>query len=786
MPSSPHDPHEIRDLVPINGASSPTSDGHTQSGESISGFKREYAGLLEYWQMVRRHKVAVVLTTLLGLIAGILITLPEPRIYQARTTLEIQSLNDDFLNMKNVNPTSGAGNSYSPEYEILTQVKILQSRSLLNRVVAKIESRRRPGILPPPDRLTAWRNALKLSQPAPDQLWRQAIGLAAGSIKVKASGTNRIVELSCDSTSPQVAAQFLNTLSEEFIEQNLEARWKSTEHTGEWLTKQLQDLKIKLERSEEQMQAYARATGLVITAEKNADDTKLTDVQKQLSEAEADRLAKQSKFEMAAASPPDAMPEVLDDAGLQDTQKSLIDLKRQLAQLRVTFTTNHPEVKRVESQVNLLESSLAKQRADILTRIRNEYHGAVRKEKLLSSSYKSQTGLVSEQATKSAHYNLLKREVDTTRLLYETMLQKLKEASISSALRASNIRTVDPAEPPGAPYKPDATRSAIVGLLSGLCLGVGFAVMRERADRTLQDPGDPAYYLGLPELGIVPVGQLEITAAGLKERPKTHNGNGSGHLPDAEFITERLELQSWNRKSSLIAESFRSALTSILFSNHHGSRPRVLVFTSPSPKEGKTTVVCNMATALAEIRQRVLLIDADMRKPRLHKVFELANEVGLSNLLLQRTPVDVAQLQKAVQETIVPGLYVLPSGSARHNVSSLLHSDRLGELLSVARGLFDTVVIDTPPMINIADARILARFADAIILIVRSAQTTRDAALGAKRRFSEDGIQILGTILNGWNPNTPGYGYYRSYYAGYHHYYGKTAEKDTETEVKEA
>jgi capsular exopolysaccharide synthesis family protein len=309
--------------------------------------------------------------------------------------------------------------------------------------------------------------------------------------------------------------------------------------------------------------------------------------------------------------------------------------------------------------------------------------------------------------------------------------------------------------------------------------------MRERADRTLQDPGDPAYYLGLPELGVVPVGHLELTPGGLKERPNSQNGNDNGQLPETEVVAERLELATWHRKSSLLAESFRTALTSILFSNHTESRPRVLVFTSASPKEGKTTVVCNMASALAEIGHRVLVIDADMRRPRLHRVFNVENEYGLSNLLIQRGPVETSHLQKARQETVVPGLFVLASGSARHSVSSLLHSERLGELLTLARGQFDTIVIDTPPMVNISDARVLARYADAVVLVLRSNVTTRDAALGAKRRFAEDGIQVFGTILNGWNPNTPGYGYYRNYYAGYYHYYGKETE-EKEAEVKQS
>jgi capsular exopolysaccharide synthesis family protein len=198
----------------------------------------------------------------------------------------------------------------------------------------------------------------------------------------------------------------------------------------------------------------------------------------------------------------------------------------------------------------------------------------------------------------------------------------------------------------------------------------------------------------------------------------------------------------------------------------------VLVLTSASPKEGKTTVVSNLSIALAEINQRVLVIDGDMRRPRLHAVFNVENHRGLSDLLLEKTPLDGAKLEEACAATSVPGVYVLASGSSRRSASSLLHSPRLPELLNLAREKFDTVVVDTPPMVNIADARVVARFADALILVVRSGATTRDAAQLAKSRFAEDGIPVLGTILNFWNPKTPGYSYYRYYYAGYYHYYG--------------
>lgn len=748
-----------RTRVPISDAPNP-------------GVKREYAGVLEYWEIIRRHKGAVLLSTFLGALMAFLFTLPAPRIYQARTTLEIQDLNEDFLNMRNVNPTVDAGASYSPDYDIQTQVKILQSKSLTKTVLEKLRSHKPPETFQPPDRLSAWRKALHIAPPTQDMLWQEALSMTAGSLKVRSSGTNRIIELSCDSTNPRVAAAFANKLTEEYIEQNLEARWKSTEHTGEWLTKQLQDLKIKLEKSEEQLQSYARATGLVFTDEKNnVEDAKLADLQKQLSDAMGDRMSKQSRYEMAVASPPGAVPDVLDDSSLQDSQHALSDLKARLAQMRVTFTPNHQDVKRLQAQITSLEAAQQNESSNILTRIKNEYEAARRRENLLAASYVKQAQLVSEEAAKAAHYNLLKREVDTSRLLYENVLQKLKEASIAAALRASNIRVVDPAEPASAPYKPEVSRRIIVGLFLGAFLGVIWVVMRERADRTLQDPGDPAFYLNLPELGVVPLGSAQPGMPNAK-RLTAQNLRRNGKPPDADSLENPVELMTWNHKSSLLAESFRTTLTSILFSGQNGNRPRILVLTSASPKEGKTTVVCNLGISLAEINHTVLLIDGDMRRPRLHQVFDVENGTGLSDLLLDKVPVDGAKLEAAIQPTSVPGLFVLTSGQSRHSASSLVHSARLSELMACARQKFDTVVVDTPPMVNISDARVVARHGDAVILVLRSASTTRDAALLAKRRFSEDGISIVGTILNSWNPKTPGYGYYRYYYAGYYHYYG--------------
>ncbi len=748
------------------------------SDSARGGVKREYAGVLEYWQMVRRHKVAVFVVSLLGAVAGFLYTLPQPRIYQAHTTIEVQGLNEDFLGLHNVSPTVSPTSNYYPDFDIQTQVKIMQSESLANSVVADLEKSKPPENMRPPDRLTVWKKALKIDPPSQTELWKLAIATAAGTVRVRASGTNRIVEITCDSTQPQVAASFANTLTREFIEQNLEARWKSTEYTGEWLTRQLQDIKVKLEKADEELNSYARSSGLTFTDEKTSvEEDKLRSLQKDLLQAQSDRVSKQSKYEMASTSPPEALPDVLDDSALRDDETNLTELRRKVAELRISLTPQNPEVRRVQAQITLMEATVKQERVNILTRIKNEYDAAQNREKLMTASYLAEVKLVADQSEKTTHYGILKREVDSTRSLYETMLQRMKEASVASALRASNIRVVDPAEPPSIPYKPNVFRYITMGLLAGICLGVTLVVLRERADRTLHDPGDIAYYLHLPELGVVPTANVELTSRGFRTTRTPSRAAAmldlNGQPTQQDVPDDRVELITHVRKKSLISESFRTTLTSILFSGHNGDRPRVIVLTSASPKEGKTTVVCNLAIALAEINHKVLVIDADLRRPRIHNVFGVKNDNnGLSEILLKQEPLDEAALSAAVRPTYIPNLFVLPAGRSRFNAASLLHSERLPELLRGLRKQFDTIMIDTPPMVNIPDARVLARLADGVIMILRSAHTTRDAALLAKQRFLDDGIPVMGTILNNWNPNTPGYGYYRNYYEGYFHYLG--------------
>jgi succinoglycan biosynthesis transport protein ExoP len=728
-------------------------------------FEEPGPGLLpEYWQILRRRKGTLILIIFLGLLTSLLFTLPQTPIYQARGSIEIQNLNENFLNMRNVSPTADEGGSSTPGSDLQTQAKILQSESLLDRVAAKLDLGKK---LFPDDgsgRLSAWRKALGLGRGSQASTREKILALVANNLKISTGVNTRLVEIRYDSTDPQLAADFVNTLTAEFVQQNIESHWKTTQQTGEWLTRQMQDVRIKLEKSDDELQSYAQTSGLLFTSEKdNVAEEKLRQLQEELSKAQADRVTSQSKYELASTAAAESLPEVLDDATLKEYQIKLTDLRRQLAEISSSLTPAHPAVKKVQAQVTTLELALDKERTNIIQRIRNEFGSAQRREQMLAANYASHARLMSEQAAKVTHYNILKREVDTNRQLYDSMLQNVQQAGMTSALGASNIRVVDSAEPPTRPYKPSVVLNSALGLLAGAFFGIGFIVVQERADRTIHGPGDATLYLDVPELGAIP------SALGAKSRLFAYYQNGKG-LESKKSESRKpwqVELVTSNRKPSLLADAFRATLTSILFSGDNGNRPRIIVITSTNPGEGKTTVACNLALALAEIAPSVLmlpvlLIDGDLRRPRLHEIFGVPNRWGLSDLLEGKTPPNGCE--GMVFKTGFRNLNLLPAGSSTLNVSALLYSPRALAFLNRMRKEFHTVIIDAPPMLNMPDARILGRLADGVILVVRSARTMRYAAVAANQRLTDDGTRVLGTILNQWDPRktnqyTHGYGY---------------------------
>jgi succinoglycan biosynthesis transport protein ExoP len=725
----------------------PTPYKHAESPSQEVGGSPGYDSLLDHWQSLFRHRKTLLSFVAAGLVAAILISLIQTPIYRVRTSLEIQGIS--FLEPKGANDTGG--NYASPESYVETQVKLLQSESLLEHVIDKLKLQNEQ----PKSGLKAftWRihRMFQFSDPSGlperDKLMREI----ERNLTVRTSGNSRLLELTYESPDPKGAADFANTLVSQFIELSQEERWKSAQGTAEWLTSHLDKMKAQLEKSETEMQEYARASGLSFTSEKeNLAESRLKELQDDLSKAQADRIANQAKLEGAKSKPVDTLPEVLDDTTMREYRQRLTDLQRQYAELSATLTPEHYKVQRVQAQIDELKSAMQSERSNVIRRVGNEYSAALRRETLLTKARDEQAKVVADQSEKAIHYDTLKRDVDS------------KEASLASAMRDSNVMVVDRARPPLLPYRPSLPMNSAIGLCSGALFGFGFVLLRERVNRRISAPGDAQVYLDLPELGVIP---LDETAVPRQIPNRLRPRRPAPVLP--AWKSDGPELATWKRKPSMVAECARTTLTSILLPNENGEGPQVIVITSPCPGDGKTTVACNLSIAVAEIGRKALLIEGDLRRPRLNSVFGVGNHWGLSDVLRGDGALENVSVSHLVRETEVAGLYLLPGGSCGVTPSNLFYSPRMSTLLKKLRAEFDMILMDAPPMIHLADARVLGHLSDGVVLVIRAGQTTTESALSACQRFAEDGTRVLGTILNSWDPKTiGGYGY--GGYADYH------------------
>jgi capsular exopolysaccharide synthesis family protein len=706
-------------------------------------------GILEYFQLIRGHKLLVLAMLFLGTGAGCVISFLQVPIYEAHSYLEFQSAS-------NGGDAAGMGdhdaNGFSSENFLTTQVKVLQSMSLQKRVENKVRALHPQTAYTSPGRLIAWRKALGL----PIARRARTKALAPVEVQARVVENSRIIEIVCDSPDAQYSAVFANTMASEYIEFSLESVWASANTTSEWMNKQLERLKANLQASENQLQQYSQNSGLVYTgAEQSIEEETLKQLQAEYSTAKADRIAKQSLSEMAASTQVDSIPQVVDNGRLSEYQRKMAELRQELAELLTLYTPSHPKVMNVQAQITALENTLGGERKTIRTRIQNEYVAAQRREDLLAAEYGKQMDRLLQTDRKSVYYDVLKHEVDTDRTIYDQLLQKTKQVEIGSAVQASGIRILDPAEIPGRPTRPNLGRNASFGFLFGLFGAFGLVIGIEFVDRSVRAPGEAPFHLQVPELGVIPSQRYFPHAAEGRNAPHPNGNNGDG---------KAFELSTWQDHPSLLAESFRSALASIMVSGSGATLPGVIMITSAGKGEGKSSIVSNLGIALAEINQRVLLVDADMRKPHLHDIFNVPNSWGLSDLLREKSSLENSPVEGLCRKTDIEGLHLLPSGPGTLSIANLLYSRRLFELLQKLRSEFDIVVIDTPPMLYISDARVLGRLADGAILVIRASKTTRDAARVAKQRLVDDGIPVLGTILNEYDLRKKSrYGYYNSY-----------------------
>ena len=705
---------------------------------------------MNYSALLRRHRTAIAVIIGGMLLLSGLYTLLAHKVYKSEVILEVTGINQDFMNSKDVDPTS---NQITGDQYIETQTKLMKSPPVVQRT-AELMGPKVPGAIAANQGIVGtvreWIGEPAAASPAEGE---GVVLKMLDDAKVKVDGTSDLISLTVLGPEAQLTADTANTLTAQFIEQSQDARGNSAGSTNKFLTAQLSDARKKLQDSENALQDYARQTGIVIPNEsqESVAADKLRQIQTDLAKAESDEADTRAQVETSKSNPAESMPQVLDDPTLRDNRARLADLRRQLSDLSVTLTPANYRIQQLQAQIADLEQQSAQHRANIIRRLGVQDSETERRKALLSKAYQNQLGVVSDQSAKEVRYNILKKEVDANRDIYQSMLQKVKEASIVAALKSSDVRVVSPAIAAMSPYRPSLPLNLALGLLFGMAFSTCYILLRERNDATLRTPGQSLKHLNVPELAVIPSARI-----GNSERiPLTlrNLGGASAQLESKNGVSAGSaavdkEMVQWCQDETMMADAYRSAITSILLSRVNGVSPRVILVTSPRPKAGKTTTVANLGISLAEIGRRVLLIDGDLRRPRLGKLFGLQFATGLSDALMDVGSGTIT-LDSVIRATSVPGLYVLPGGSEPANISRLLHSPLLDSLVESARSQYDFVLIDSPPMMGMADARLLSRIADGVVLISRAGETSPEQLGDARERLADDGTPVIGTILNG-------------------------------------
>ena len=740
--------------------------------------------LLEYWRVIQKRYATALVVLLVVFMIGLFATFRGKPVYEARALIEIQKENPDVPTLQELFQIEGVSDAY-----IETQNRILKSENLARRVTTQLGLEKLPEFT---RRSGSWQIARE--KPAPQSApSRFGVSPAADKnvpeevlknfeerLTVEPVKRSRLIEVTFESNDPNIAAQVVNTLTSAYIDANLEARWQAAQKASDWLSQQLLGMKAKLEKSEDELQKYGRGNGLLfLETEKGTSENivvqRLRELQQELTKAQADRYAKESLYRLLEERNYAELPGVFDNKLIQELTARLADLQREQSRLSANFNPSYPRVKELQSQIDESKTMLDAERARAAAGIANDYKAAVSHEQMLQQAFVEQERQANDIAGKSVQYNILKREADTNKQLYVGLLEKLKETGVSSSLKATNIRVVDPAYPPKKFARPRILLDLSITLIVGMCLGIAAAFLQEHLDNTLKSSEDIERFLQIPSLGAVPAMELSanprrmhgfqsrtpMLAAEKANGTNGHNGrngnNGSKNGTPLAPPWNRIEVQDGGgHHNGALAEAFHGLRTSVLLSTAKRP-PATLLVTSAQQGEGKTTVAANLAASLAQLGDSVLLIDADLRRPSLQKFFQVSRSTGLVNYLTGDS-----DWRSLVWQAAPIGVSVLFCGPVPPNPADLLSSEYMRTLIREASKEYKFVVLDSPPLLNLSDSRILATLVDGVILVVGGGSTPRELVQRAYLSAVDAGSHVIGATINFADVRND------YYYSGYH------------------
>jgi succinoglycan biosynthesis transport protein ExoP len=714
--------------------------------------------LREYLRVLIKRKWLVI-----GCVAGIfaivaISSLRQTPVYEAVGQIVVNKADSNLITFKDSMPVV----DYYDQSDLDTEVRILQSDLLALQVVRQLNLDKRPEFGGHPEQ----KQPNLVADPMQNDSSRTSalLGAFRGNLHVALIPNTRIIEIHYNSTDPQLAASTVNTLAATYVEQNFKTKFESTMQASDWLSKQLVDLQMKVETSQEKLVRYQKEHEILgIDEKQNITTEKLDELNKEMTTAEFDRMQKEAVYRQTQSGDPEVVAAaIIADAAGSGNGSSLLDkmreqqanLRIEIAELSTQFGPSYPKLAQLNGQLKEIDKQVQSEVNKSVDHLRGEYQAALQRETMLRASFDKQKQEANKLNESAIEYSLLKRDVESNRTLYEGLLEKLKEAGVTAGLRSNNFRIINAARVPTAPSEPNIPRNLAFALVLGVISGVGLAFLLENMDNTVRTPEQAQAISALPSLGMIPLGS------------KSGNRGPNGTRLSLTSSKEAVEMVTQVRPQSQMAESYRALRTSLLLSNL-GAPPKVVLVTSARPQEGKTTTSINTAIVLAQKGVRVLLIDADLRRPSVHKTLGMGPRSGLSNVLTGSATLQ----QTVVASPVLPNLFILPAGSPPPNPAELLASAHMRDLLIELREQYDHIVIDTPPTLSVTDAVVLSPRADATILVIRSGQTTKQALRRSRDILMQVNAHVAGVLLNAVDLTSPDYYYYYEYQGKYGHYY---------------
>jgi polysaccharide biosynthesis transport protein len=733
---------------------------------------------LDYWRVLVKRRWTILTFTFVVVAITAIATWKASPTYRATIKIQIDPEQSNLLPFKE---TADMGSNYAQSQEYLqTQFKVLESQTLAARVIQVLNLGSNQDFLAEvkpsfKSKTIQWvRSVLGLSEDEdkdddPAKIEDQKIARLLKQFD-KALTTNpirnsRLVDVSFDSRNPKLAADAANALASEYIQMNFETKFNATTTASDFLAKQLVDLKSKVEKSEEELVHFSQQHDIYALGDKeNVILQKLSDLNTALTAAQADRIQKESVWKIVQQTPSGTFPDILHNKLMEDLETNLASLKVQQAKLSAAFRPGWPELDQVTGQVAEAENQLAAEQKKAIRNVETEYRTAVQREKLLTDALAAQKVEANSFNQNSIQYNIIKRQVDTDKQLYDGLLQRMKEAGVSAGLKSNNIHIVDPAKPQRIPYRPNKPLNLTLGLVIGLFLGICLAFFIEYLDSSVKTPDDIDRYIKLPSLGVIPSASSLLSASRRKQLAAAVGANGAKGSGSSKSI----ELVTYYDTKSLISEAYRNLRTSVLLSSGSGRPPKMLLVTSSQAGEGKTTTAINIAITLSQTGEKVILLDCDMRNPRVHRIIGLDNANGMSTFLSGNS-----DLSSMIQQSEIQNLFAVSAGRVPPNPAELLGSPRMKQGLALLEEYFDHIVIDSPPVLSVTDARILGTLVDGVILVIKGGETPKEAVQRTKRLLQEVHAHVIGTLLNNVNVHSADYYYYsKYYYYGYGKKYG--------------